>query len=279
MAIPSAAEIPNHLHRNVAIGTSIGVALFLLLTTLAAVFAIRRWRQKRKTQSSSEATEPPTSSQDPRALSFKYTREIGHNEMAEPFRELPDTAKARVELLNEQAPSGSGNEIFEMPEVVPAVSHELRADRGSHVMVQTRTADRWKIFTSTKILRKSWTTLASSDRAICVETAISASPLQQKGIGIDRSSIRTSNLEAEIYSLYIRKSLDLNRSLPPTPISESPQISPVLAKFNVPSSFYQRPQMVKVSARGSMSAFDSPPSVLLTRLKTIDSPSRAIEGQ
>lgn len=249
------------------------------------------------TQLSSEATEPPTSSQEPRALSFKYAREIDYNSIVEPFRELPDSAKARVELLNEQAPSGSGNEIFEMSEVLPPVSHELRADRGSHVMAQTRTADRWKIFTSTKILRKSWTSLASSDRATCVETAISASPLQRKGISMGRSSIDTSNLEAEIYSLYVRKSLDLNRSLPPTPISESPQISPVLAKFNVPSSFYQRPQISKVSARGSMSAFDSPGrpvsiypalfskykrlplSVLLTSLKTIDSPSRAIEGQ
>ena len=190
---------------------------------------------------SSEATEPPTSSQEPRALSVKYAREIGYNSMVEPFRELPDSAKARVELLNEQSPSGSGNEISEMPEVLPPVSHELRADRGSYVMVQTRTANRWKIFTSTKISRKSWTSLALSDRATCVETAISTSPLQRKGISIGRSSIDTSNLEAEIYSFYIRKSLDLNRSLPPTPISESPQISPVLADFNVPSSFYQRP--------------------------------------
>ena len=249
------------------------------------------------TQLSSEATEPPTSSQEPKALSFKYAREIDDNSMVEPFRELPDSAKARVELLNKQAPSGSGNNTFEMSEVLAPVSHELRADQGSHVMIQTHTADRWKIFTSTKFLRKSWTSLASSDRATCIETAISASPLQRKGISMGRTSIDTSNLEAEIYSLYLRKSLDLNRSLPPTPISESPQISPVLANFNVPSSFYQRPLMETVVARGSMSASDSPArpasiypaifsknerlplSVLLTRLKTVDSLSRAIEGE
>lgn len=178
--------------------------------------------------------------------------------MIEPFRELPDSAKARVEFLNEQAPSGSGNEISEMSNVLPPASHELRADRGSHVMVQTRTANRFQIFTSTKIVRKSWPSLASSEGATCVETAISASPQQRKGISMDRASIGTSNLEAEIYSLYVRKSLDLNRSLPPTPISESPQLSPVLEKFYGQSSFCQRPQMVNVSARGSISAFDSP---------------------
>ena len=210
------------------------------------------------TRLSSEVTENPTSSQQPRASSFKYESEIGHNSMVEPSHELPDSAKARVELLNEQNPSGSCIEISEMPEVLPPVPHELRADRGSHVMVQTRTADRWKIFTSTKIARKSWTSLALSDRAAYVETAISTSPLQRKGISRGGSPIDTSTPEAEIYSLYLRKSLDLNRSLPPTPISESPQISPVLAGLNAPSSFYQRPQMAKVSARLSMSAFNSP---------------------
>ena len=249
------------------------------------------------TRLSSEETEPPTSSQQPRALGFKYASELGYNSMVEPFRELPDSAKAGVELFNKQSPSGSGIEISEMPDVLPPVSHELRADRGSHVMVQTRTADRWKIFTSTKISRKSWPSLALSDRATYVETAISTSPLQRSGISRRRSSIDTSNPEAEIYSLYIRKSLDLNRSLPPTPISESPQTSSVLADLYAPSSFYQRPQMAKVSARVSMSAFDSPArpvpiyqatsseykglplSISLTSLKIGDSPCRAIEGQ
>ena len=249
------------------------------------------------TRFTSEVTEPPTSSQQPRDLSVKSAAEIGYNSMVEPFRELPDSAKARVELLDEQSPSGSGIEISEMPEVLPPVSHELRADRGSHVMVQTRTADRWKIFTSTKISRKSRTSLALSDRATHAETAISTSALQRKGTIIGGSSIDTSNPEAELYSLYIRKSLDLNRSLPPTPISESPQMSPVLASFNVPSPSCQRPQIAKVSARVSMSAFDSPArpipiypaisteykglplSVSLTSLKILNSPPRAVKGQ
>lgn len=210
------------------------------------------------TQLSSEATKPPTSSHVPRALVFDYPREIDHNSMVEPFRELPDSAKATVELLNEHSPSGSGNEICEMSEVLPPVSHELRADGGSLVMQQTRTASSCNIFTSMKTPRKSWMSLASSDGAACVETVISASPQQRKEVSMTRASIGSSNLEAEIFSLYVRKPLDLDSSLPPTPISESPQISPILANFQVRSSLCQRPQMVNVSAHGSMSAFNSP---------------------
>ncbi|CAD6591030.1 MAG: hypothetical protein ASARMPREDX12_004894 [Alectoria sarmentosa] len=258
VAIPSASETPNHLRRNVAIGTSIGTASFFLLATLAAVFAIRRWRRKAMTQLRSETREPPTSSEVPRALVFDYPREIDHNSMVEPFRELPDSANANVELLNEHSPSGSGNEIYEMSEVLPPASHELRADGGSLVMEQIRTASSCNIFTSVKIPRKSWMSFASSDGAACVETVISASPQQRKEVSMTRASIGSSNLEAEIFSLYVRKPLDLDRSLPPTPISESPQISPILANFQVRSSFCQRPQMVNVSAHGSMSAFNSP---------------------
>ena len=297
VAIPSATETPNHLRRNVAIGTSIGTASIFLLAALAAIFAIRRWRQKAMNQLSSEATEPPMSSQVPRALVFDSPREIDHNSMVELFRELPDSAKATVELLNEHAPSGSGNEICEMSEVLPPVSHELRADGGSLVMEQTRTASSCNIFTSMKIPRKGRMSLGSSNGAACVETVISASPQQRKEVSTTRASVGSSNLEAEIYSLYVRKPLDLDSSLPPTPISESPQISPVLANFQVRSSFCQRPQTVKVSAQGSMSAFNSPArpvwtyaatssknkrlpvSQLLTGLETINSPSGVIDGQ
>ena len=233
--------------------------------------------------------------QEPRALIISPAREIRHSSMFSPFRELPDRAKAKVELLNEQAPSASGNEIPEMSEAFPPVSHELRTKRGSHVMVQTRNADSCKIFKSTKISRKSRSSFASSGGA-CVETVISASN-QRKASNMDRASIITSNIAAEIYPLYIRESLDLNRSLPPTPILESPQLSPVLAKFNERSPFRQRPQVVYTSTRGSMSAFVSPElpvlsypatfskhqrlpvSVILTGLETIDNPVTATERQ
>ena len=257
VAISSATEISNHSRRNVAIGTSIGVTSLLLLAAFSAIFVVRRWRQQKSSQLSSEATEPHTPFQEPRASVISPAREIGHNSMFSPFRELPDSAKAEVEL------PGSGNAITEMSEDLPPVIHELRINRGPHVMVQTRNANSNKIFKSTKISGESWPSFASSGGAY-VETIISASN-QRKESNMDRASIVTSDVEAEIYALYIRESLDLNRSLPPTPISESPQLSP---KFNERSPFRQRPQMVNTSARGSMSAFISPEMPVLSYTAT-----------
>ena len=176
--------------------------------------------------------------------------------MVGPLRELPDSAK---ELLNEQAPLGSGNGIFEMSEALPPESHELRIGRSSHVMVERHTADRWKIMIPTKLPRKSWTSVASCDGAPGVETVVAALA-QRKEISMDRGSIVTSNLEAEIFSLYLRPSLDLDGSLPPTPISESPQVSPFLEKVNERSS---------LSARGSETAFLSPEILVSTYRATI----------
>ena len=182
-------------------------------------------------------------------------QEIDHNSMAGNARELPDSTRARVELPSEQAPSAPDNEIFEMSEAPPPIPHESKPGWGSHVMIQERTADTWKILFPTKIPRRSWTSFASSDGAPCVGTVISAST-QRKELNMDEASIITSNLEAEILSLYVRTPLDLNRSLPPTPISESPQISPALENFNIGS--YQRPQMLTILTTGSGSAFVSP---------------------
>ena len=263
VAISSATEISNHSRRNVAIGTSIGVTSLLLLAAFSAIFVVGRWRQKKSSQLSSEATEPHTPFQEPRAPVVSLARQIGHNSMFSPFRELSDSAKAEVELLNEQAPSGSGKEIFEMTEDLLPVSHELRTNRGPHVMVQTRNPNSNKIFKSTKIRGESWPSFASSGGA-CVETVISASN-KRKESNMDRASIITSVVEAEIYALYIRESLDLDRSLPPTPIPESPQLSP---KFNERSPFRQAPQMVNTSARGSMSAFISPEMPVLSYAAT-----------
>ena len=182
-------------------------------------------------------------------------QEIDHNSMAGNIRELPDSTRAKVELPSEQAPLAPDNEIFEMSEAPPPIPHESKPGRGSHVMVQERTADTWKIFFPTKIPRRSWMSVASSDGAPCVETVISASA-QRKELNMDEASIMTSNLEADILSLYVRTPLDLNGSLSPTPISESPQVSPTLRDSKIGS--YQRPQMVRILASGSGSAFVSP---------------------
>lgn len=144
--------------------------------------------------------------------------------MAEPLRELPDSAEVTAELPNEQAPSGSCNQVPEMPDALPHGSHELQPSRDSRVMVQIRTANTCRIFTPSPIPRKSWTTIQSSDGSAYVETVIFALAHREDPIinNNSPSTIYSDDLEAEIFSLYRRKSLDdLNRSLPATPISEN----------------------------------------------------------
>lgn len=255
VTIQSATNIPNQHRRNVAIGTIIGTASFLLFAALAAFFAIRRWRQKTTTQRNGEATQPLTPFREPRSSIVSSAQEIDHNSTAGNVRELPDSTRSRVELASEQAPLAPDNEIFEMPEAPPPIPHESKPGRGSHAMTQERTADTWKILFPTKISRRTWMSVASSDGAPCVGTVVSAST-QRKELTMDEASIITSNFEAEILSLYARTPLDLNRSLPPTPISESPQVSPALEDSNIGS--YQRLQVLRILTRGSGSAFVSP---------------------
>ena len=207
------------------------------------------------TQRNSEATQPPTPFWEPRALMVSSAHEIDRNSMARNVRELPDSTRAKVELPSEQAPLAPDNEIFEMSEAPPPIPHESKPGRGLHVMVQERTADTWKIFFPTKIPRRSWTSIASSDGAPCVGTVVSPST-QRKELNMNEASIISSDLEAEILSLYVRTPLDLNGSLSSTSISESPQVSPTLKDSNIGS--YQRPQTLKILASGSGSAFVSP---------------------
>ncbi|KAF6237178.1 hypothetical protein HO173_004646 [Letharia columbiana] len=73
-------------------------------------------------------------------------------------------------------------------------------------MIQNHGArSKYTIFVSTNVSSQSWTSIGTSTDIPCVGTTICS----QKP-----------------------KTVDLDRSLPPTPISESPQISPVIADFS-----------------------------------------------
>lgn len=131
-------------------------------------------------------------------------------------RELPDSGKQ--ELLNMESPSGSGKEVLELSGSSEAVAHELperfsgaaRKTMTGYIskerpMTQHRNAsNKCKIFVSTNMASESCTSIDTLSDIPCVETAISA---------------------------YSAKAVFVNRSLPPTPISESPQVSPVEISF------------------------------------------------
>ena len=244
IAIPSTMKRTNHNFRNVTIGASIGAAFALLLGVFITwnIFHRRR-RQSKEHEVALERSSIFKEPKEARVLTVCSVREIDDNSLCGPIRELPDSGKA--ELLDQKALSGSGNQISEMSASLKFVVHELRTHRSSKESstVQVCPSAGHKIVESTKISRRSQIRSHSSDSSPCIETVISASthgsssdmqlstPASTVVEGSPQASppplprpmnlaINTTILEASS-----PKSLDLNRSLPPTPISESPQTS------------------------------------------------------
>lgn len=124
VAIPSLRETHSHIRRNVTLGASIGAVNFLLLVFLGIFLAIRRKRKRRANgHAVNDTQEPPTLLCEPRALrTSSRPREIDHNSVVGPLRELPNTGI--VELLDDHFPTGSGNEILEVSEIPAA--YELK---------------------------------------------------------------------------------------------------------------------------------------------------------
>lgn len=259
IGIPSTTSSSTHQDRGLIIGTSIGAVLALLLTFFVLVFAIRRWLRRHKhSKQSDTSSESPRSSPKPWVTTVCSVREIDDNSLCGPIRELPDSGKA--ELLDDTSPSGSGNALPEMsPSMVP-VAHELRTHNSSkvHSIIRAYSANNGSILKSTEISRKSWTSFGSSDGTPCVETVISASsraaPHQASpsdaGLKFLSSSmpklldLSSVDLATRVMATKCRlpRPLDLDRSLPPTPISESPQISPSSERLNKSLSFCTGPQ-------------------------------------
>ncbi|KAL9100992.1 MAG: hypothetical protein Q9163_003697 [Psora crenata] len=211
ITIPSATAMASHISREAIIHASVGATGFVLLVVLViALFLFRKRLQKNKKQVDASSPEASTLPPQPNIWAICSLREIGNN--------------------------SAGNEIFEMSEAHPIV-HELRTKRSSKERFMIPAGGTSKIFMSTKISRKSALGVGSTDGTPYAETVISASAQQSM---IRKSTDTSSNLESEIYGLYMRRSLDLNRTLPPTPICESPMVSLVAPTSDNRSSFHQR---------------------------------------
>jgi len=184
----------------------------------------------------------------PRISRICSLRKIDSDSIYRPIRELPDTTRA--ELLDERSPSGSSNTIPELFQSFARMAHELRSYTTSrhHSVSHTHSVNASRILISTRISRKSRTSFRSSSSAPCVETTISSSA-HRENPNRGQTSVIAPTTAAEIYELYMRRSLNLDRSLPPTPISESPQMSPVFIRFSQGNSFCPRPHILQVPER------------------------------
>jgi len=235
--IRSATETPNHSSRNVLLGTIIGSAALLLLLIIASIFVIRKKRRHTRQQVDVRLNQNTTGHQgplqDPRPSIISSAREIDDNSNTGQIREIPDTGVAELldELLHEMSPSGPGHETSRSSRILPQVSHELRTHRSSQVMVRTRTYSKGPLCRLKEVPRTRCKEIVTSDDASTIQMVLALSAQHIDHVDQDDASVVTSNLEAQIYSSYMRKPLDLNRTLPPTPISETPQSSPAVADF------------------------------------------------
>ena len=160
-----------------------------------------------------------------------------------PYRELPDSGK--VELLDGNTPTGSGNEISEMPQSPsPAPLFELGT---RHTSIATsslrRQSDRNRnaIYVKTGILHESSDSSAVLKESPCVETVISSSP--------GHKSVEPLASPPQWTPEY------LNRALPSIPSSESTRGSPTKTHSSSRSSVTNH--MHSLSSRTSTIFTDS----------------------
>lgn len=165
----------------------------------------------------SENTGSPGFSQDYKPANISALHEIDDNTLYSQ-RELPDSGK--VELLDGSSPSGSGNEISEMPQSpTPAPLCELgtrHTSIASSILRKQSDRNRCAIIVKNGILRESVDSSRALKAAPCVETVISSLP-RCKPLNLDRP-LPTPPEQTFKY---------MNRALPSIPNSDRPQISPI----------------------------------------------------
>ena len=199
--IPSAGEIPENHQVSLAtkLGASIGSIAFVLACIFAVLLTLRKFRTSSKTGRQADNVDHRERAWNTELPNHVFQpREIDMSSPVGQHQELSDTSKA--ELSDSTAP-------LELSVVSPRSVHELmaqqrppRLETGSNDQY-LNTKNKLTIVVATDFSRESWTSFDTSSATPCVETTIYSVP---------------------------PKSIDLNRSLPPTPVLESVQASPII---------------------------------------------------
>ena len=187
-----------HISHVVIIGASLAATVLFLVSVFGVIFVIRKRRQEHSTMSNGNTTELRANSPDHETFTVPPMQEIGNSSYGTP--EVPNTGI--IELRD-------GRSILELEDSPKPITHELMAnqDLTGHTMIQDHSLRKsFAVYVSTGRSRETWPLIGTSSDKSGVGTIVSASTM--------------------------RKVPDLNQSLPPTPISESPQIWPVVAGFN-----------------------------------------------
>ena len=250
------------ISRGTVVGASVGTAMCFLVLTFVLIFITRK---RRSTASRQKKSGSLGSLEPPNGIGISNTiYEIDNNSLYWGHREIPDTGKA--ELLDRNWPSGSGRTIQEMPPHSPAELMTSQNSPKNSVAQNAKSLNNLGTLVSKKRSKENWTSSGEAERFPHIESPILSSlrrPSSQR-----RSSHHTSR-NPDRRSLYPLRHwpLDLNRSLPKTPISESPQTSPFATSFS--SRFTIRDYLYTQSNRTSVvstpGSIECLPEILITQ--------------
>ena len=241
------------ISKKTTMGLSLGTTTGVLLLVFVLIFAIRKRRRRMPRKFYLDGVEISNS-----------IHEMNGNSLYWSFRELDDSGRA--ELLDKQWPSGSGNDIQEMPpHSPPPFIYELRTGR-SLTNKSLMSANRFSVSANK---RESWEVGSRSDtskKLSSIKTFASASARQ---VSSRRRPSRPQHLKADkiVRSPLQCQQLEADQSLPTTPISESLQSSPVVTGF--PNRFTISDYVYDISRRTSVafSTLIEKPAKVLVRPK------------
>ena len=216
--------------------------MFLILAVFLVYFTQKRLRKHFQKNNLSKNIGSPRFSQDIKPANLSALHEIDNNSLYLQ-RELPDSGK--VELLDGNSPSGSGNAISEMPQSpAPGPLFELgtrHTSAANSTLHRQSDRDRNAIFVQTGFSRReSSDSSGALKESSCVETKISSSPRHN-----------SLNQNRPLSSTPERKFEYLNRALPSIPSSDSTQITPTKTSSSSPATNYIR----RLSSSTSVTTF------------------------
>ena len=226
----NATTEPRHSTRisgRTIVGASVGAAIFFLILVLILTITTWKWRSKASRQNKGNSL---GSSKFLDSIGiFNTIYEIDNNSLYWGRPEVPDTGKA--ELLDRSCPSGSGKNIQELPPHSPAGLMTSQYSRGNSTVKNQKSLNRMATFVSKG---RSHENRRSSDKSEGFpRTELPALVSLRRSSSPRSSSYHTSRNPDRKSPYPLRcRSLDLNRSLPTTPISESLQVSPVPTSFS-----------------------------------------------
>ena len=252
LTVHNSTPVSTPKHKAVIGGSVSGAVLFFL--ALMALYLLLRKRRRSRNDRQAETRASSGQLRAPRASIGEPEREIASNSMIGPFRELADTGRA--ELRNFQTSFTSGAGIAVMADSGSMNAQEMRTQRSSQEMLTlfVNQPEPCEAHTITCLSPQSHIRIHSMDWTSLMATVDSKSTRQ--------SSTDSERVKTQIYASYVRKPLDLNRTLPPTPILESPMDFAMYAEPEDTGPSHPQSEGTDTTLRSPLSRLVSPQSIL-----------------